>query len=396
MIILQPYENRILVPVPHLQWREPSLSQPRDALGNQNQTRFRVRARLHDGHIAWAGWFDDRDELDAFYWDLAQHIGCGGNAPNLHHFNDVWGDPELLPHLSFELATQVFYSGNNNYTQVNRPNDWDDTFNTARAVGPGGGGGIRTVASHSNVGGGGGGAFAQTANFTFPTRLYVFTESSVVTPTAPSGTNSAIDGETGSASALSTKNTGVVFPTDYIVCAGPGAGGKAEGRATSAVGGAGGTTAASVGALKRAGGRGGNGAVADDRRATGGGGAAGPDANGGNGTNQSGTGASKGGDGNGGNGGTGSAGGAEADGGDGSEFDPAHGTGGGGGGFQFTDTQSSPAAGNSGGKYGGGGGGVTRNGSGRATKSGNGGGSLIVLDYRPKTSGGFNMPNMGL
>src|SRR5689334_21016397 len=59
---------RILMPVRPHEWRTPSLAQPKDVFGRENCTRFCITARLHDGHIAWRGWFDDRDDADAFFY----------------------------------------------------------------------------------------------------------------------------------------------------------------------------------------------------------------------------------------------------------------------------------------------------------------------------------------
>jgi hypothetical protein len=69
MIIL-PDKNipraKFLMPVHSKEWRTPSLAQPKDVFGNENVTKFRINAKSNDGVVVWSGWFDDREDFDAF------------------------------------------------------------------------------------------------------------------------------------------------------------------------------------------------------------------------------------------------------------------------------------------------------------------------------------------
>ena len=66
MILLQ-NKPRVLLLARRQEWREPSQAVPLDQLGNPvAMTRFRIRARTHDGVVLWTGWFEDRAEVDAF------------------------------------------------------------------------------------------------------------------------------------------------------------------------------------------------------------------------------------------------------------------------------------------------------------------------------------------
>ena len=56
-------QEKFLIPVDRLDWIQPS--QRVAIFGIESQTRFRLTARTHDGHIVWRGWFDDRDDFDA-------------------------------------------------------------------------------------------------------------------------------------------------------------------------------------------------------------------------------------------------------------------------------------------------------------------------------------------
>ena len=63
MIIL-PERNiprgKLLLPMRPAEWRQPS--QRKAIFGIEDQTRFRLTARLNDGFIAWRGWFDSRED----------------------------------------------------------------------------------------------------------------------------------------------------------------------------------------------------------------------------------------------------------------------------------------------------------------------------------------------
>ena len=70
--------SKVLMP---MRLRDYAPSQRTCTFGIENQTRFRLTARLHDGHIAWKGYFDDRDDADAFLAALARHVACGEVIP---------------------------------------------------------------------------------------------------------------------------------------------------------------------------------------------------------------------------------------------------------------------------------------------------------------------------
>ena len=91
--------TRILMPVHDREWREPSLAQPKDQFGNQNQTRFILTARLSDGFVKWRGYFESRDDADAFLYSLV----CG----NLHYEKALWKLP--TPHWSPCIDEGVVY-----------------------------------------------------------------------------------------------------------------------------------------------------------------------------------------------------------------------------------------------------------------------------------------------
>jgi hypothetical protein len=57
-VIILPDKNiprsQLLLPVRKRDWNLPSRAQQKDAVGNEDQTRFRITARLHDGHMVKA------------------------------------------------------------------------------------------------------------------------------------------------------------------------------------------------------------------------------------------------------------------------------------------------------------------------------------------------------
>jgi len=160
MIIL-PDKNipraKFLIPLQDKEWKTPS--QRASLYSDENQTRFRLTAKTHDGVIMWRGWFDDRADADAFLYALA--------TGTLHIERELWRmptpawHPGIAEELSYEFATTVFLTttGSNTYSV---PSDWNSANNTVETVGAGAGGG---GGSGSNGGGGGaGGGYSKATN----------------------------------------------------------------------------------------------------------------------------------------------------------------------------------------------------------------------------------------
>jgi hypothetical protein len=371
MIILPAVRQpKVLLAVPKWQWRERSVAQWKDEFGRPGvQTRFRIRARLHDGHLVWEGWFDDRDDFDEFLWSLAR--GTLGWERELWRLPEPWY-PGLDPAVVYEFATQVTLSlPGSNQTHTSAL-DWNNSNNSVWCIG-GGASGESCIDDGSvtyDSLGGGAGAASGIANFNFATP-----GTSQATYRVAAGTSTATrtgDGVTG-ASVPSTHTwwNDTVYPgtgTDNTKCA-----------ARSPVSGSsqtGGTTAG-WGQTKYAGGNGGDPA---NGYAGGGGGAAGDLGAGSdgasassatNGTVSGGSGSSSG------NGNNGSS---------GSPFG-----GGGGGNSTGSGAGLTRNAGN-GGNYGAGGGG-SRIGSAATgnSKGGNGAQGIIVVTYEP-VGGAFPFP----
>lgn len=400
-MIYHRHTDKLLLPVRKDAWRAPSQAQYKDAAGNENQTRFRLTARLNDGHIVWRGWFDDRDDADAFLWALA--LGTVEQQPALWRLPVPNWQPDMYPGLSYDFATVTFLvsTGAGTYS---KPADWNNNNNSIECIGAGG----RALTSASGgyaTGGAGGGAYSKKNNVT----LSASTNYSVGAGSSTSGTagGDTFFGATTFASS---------------VCA---AKGGAVGASLNTKG-LGGAAASGIGDTKYSGGDGGTGAAAASYNTGGGGGGAGPNGNGGNGGNGfngvsggAGGGGGNGGGGNGangtstagGNGGTnnnatgagtgattnpgaggaGSNGGggggarAAANGGNGSagqEWDSTHGSGGGGGGSYYNSN-----TGGSSGLYGAG----TPGSVGSVTSAQ----GIVVVTYTPAVFAG-NMPMMGM
>lgn len=384
---------RFLLPVLDREWREPSQSIPRDEFGNlTRRTRFRVRAKTHDGVVLWVGWFNDRADFDAFLWTIAR-----GTLPQERALWSLplpmW--PGLPPGLIYDFATVVSLTGptgsNQTYTS---PTDWVNGNNSIQTLGAGGSGGCAETGSDliRIAAGGGGGAWNKIVNFAFATP-------GTTTATFEIGTGGAIANGS-SASGVTGGDTwfgGATLGASAVGSKG-GGGGGAGGNGTSE--GAGGVGASGVGTSSFNGGRGGapGTAGANTQRATGGGGAAGQDGAGANGVDSvADDTATNGGAGNAGSNGGGSAGagatsgGSSGSGGNGTNLG-SNGSGGGGGALK-TSTAASTAG--SGGNCGAGGGGIVRTVTGGTGGSGVGRQGLVVLIFAPITAG-FNMPMLGM
>lgn len=374
MIIL-PDKNipraKILMPVHDREWREPSLTQPKDQFGNQNRTRFILTARLSDGFVKWKGYFECRDDADAFLYSLV----CG----SLHYEKELWKLPTpywspcidegvVYDQLLVETIITAPTGSDQTYT---RPSDWNQFTNRVDTIGAGGGGARRNNTGQAGAGGAGGGAYSGSTGVVIgATASYrigaLGAGATTLNTSGGTGGDTWFNGTTVSGASVSAQG-GIASTTG------------------SSAGGAGGATTGN-GATKYAGGNGGGG-QSPNGAAGGGGGAAGPNAIGGFGIGAvSGTG------GNGGRG-DGTFGGAGATstaspGGAGTEWTTAGSGGGGKGG------SGSPSAGGAGGNYGaGGGGGGTSSGSSSAGGSGTGG--IIRITYTPEGIR-FNMPMLGM
>src|SRR5215472_3001634 len=146
---------KLLLPQRRLEWDQPS---QRVGFGIPDQTRFRLTAFLDDGAIRWRGWFDDREDADAFLFAMA----CG----SLHYERELWRlpnpwwHPDLGEGVHYDFATVTFLTsspGTNVSWPV--PSDYNSANNLAETVAGGGGGG-------SGTGGAGGGAYSAIANLT--------------------------------------------------------------------------------------------------------------------------------------------------------------------------------------------------------------------------------------
>ena len=247
MIIL-PEKNEIvtkyLMPVKNREWKQPS--QRKTIFGIEDQTRFRLRARLNDGFIKWTGWFDDRRDADAFLFALA--------TDTINYERSLWDLPsppwsnDIGENVTYEFATVSFLTSSpGSFQTYSVPSDFGTVSNSIEGIG-GGGDGAYTPA-------GGGGAYSKKNNV-------VLTRGSSVKYQV--GTNGGAQSGTSATYFRDNSNTNVMY---------------AEGGSTG--GNIGGSSTNGTGDVKYSGGTGGN----RGNNGGGGGGAAGPNGNGGNGGN---------------------------------------------------------------------------------------------------------------
>lgn len=404
---------KILIPLHSLEWRTPSHSQQKDFNGNENHTLFRVRARANDGGIVWTGWFEDRDDADAFIhsvitgnikrekylWSLCtpnwnpdisdlavyeihSQTYLSSNAGSIQEWNvpSDWCNPNMeappfimdMEYFAFSSSPTFFISG----TSDSVPVRWNNGSNAVEAIG--GGGSMINVNNliGCSTGGAGGGAYAKAVNITLTAGGSVSYQIGIAGGTTGSGTTP----------------TGNSFLKDgsTLVAAG---GASITGQVCGSNG-LGGTTANSVGNTKYKGGDGGTGrSTGGSSGGGGGGGAAGMNGAGVNG--QSRTGESTGGNGGAGDNGFGGAGGTGTTGsgnpgGNGTEWSASYGSGGGGSG-----AGAGVAPGSVGGNYGGAAGGPGNVGTfGPYNTAGKQG--LIVITYVPSLAAAFNSPINGI
>jgi len=380
MIIL-PDKNicptKFLMSVPKKEWMPSSQAIPKDQFGNDCvRIRFRVRARLNDGFVKWTGWFDDRNDMDAFLWAIAKGT--------LKHEKYLWDlclpnwNPDIGENLSYDFLTVNYLTGPpGSSLAYSRPVDWNSTNNVAYAIGGGGGGRRQATSGVAGAGGAGGGACSGTANINLV--------SSVTYQVGTAGIGGTTAATSGTAGGDTWFNAPVASPA--FASANPAA--KGGSGSTNATGAAGGVDTSGIGSARFSGGTGGNG-QGTNGAGGGGGGAAGQNAAGGNGTNGASGNGGNGGAGNGGIGGGGA--GATPDGGTGgagTNFGSPYGSGGGAGGGGSATT-----AGGVGGTYGGGGGGGRTTSTGSAA-GGNGTQGFIYIHYEPPTLRN-NIPMLGM
>lgn len=368
LILPQHHEYKVLLPQPRAEWRVPSAAQVKDCFGNENRRRFRIRARTSDGRPYWQGYFDDREDFDAFIWALI--------TGSLAVERELWrlptpqwpgiGDAPLV----YEFASQIVITSGTTQTS---PSDWTNVGNIIEGLGGGGSGGAN-VSNTSTIActGGGGSEYRAQRDF------------SVATPGTTAfnyviGTGGAA--KTVGAGAAGTDTT---FNVTALVAKAGGAGANGANPQNGGAGGTGGTGTAGNFNGGAGGASGAFGIVG-----TGGGGAGGSKGAGDPGvTATAGTTGTDGGNGNAGFGGalgTGasSTSGAPATGtagGNGVEQNGAQGSGGGGGGAACSSTGNT--TGGTGGNYGAGGGGSEHKGSAGSATSGAGGPGILWLTYR--------------
>lgn len=422
-------KGKFLLPQKKQDWDQPSERPSAKCI--PNQTRFRLTSYLDDGAISWRGWFDDREDADAFLWAMA--TGTLEQEPELWRLPSPGWYPGPIERYEFVTVTFLTNVASTVYVL---PGDWSGTH-SMEGIGAGswgGGGGVAPWAA------GGGGAYAKIQNLVFPDlavqayvqvpnigstyqpgqdALFNATSRSQAQTFGPTKAMCAAGGTVGTGGTVANSvgvtkydggNSGFAAGSDGY----PGWGGG-SGAGPGGAGHRGGTTSiAGFGGGGGSGGGGAGGGASTDGYAlgasyAGGTGGQGPDGTGGGApgsdalTDALGKGGTNGGGGGGGAGsnlyGNGS-GGFGATYGSGAPYgwDATHGPGGGGGGGGGTG-----GAGNNGGwggggaPYGGGGGG-NGYGTGGAQTSGSGAVGLIVVTYTPMVASraGFNMPMMGM
>lgn len=405
MIIL-PDKNecrtKILMPVPEKDWRTPSQFVYKDDFGNDViRVKFRVRARIHDGFLVWEGWFESRDDFDAFLFSIANDTLK--NEPGLWKLPNPQWHPDIGEVVTYDFAVLTYLTATSGTATYTSPKDWNNANNSVECIGGGGGGAAGNGTTTLHGCGGGGGAYSKITNF-------AFAAPGTTTATYSVGANSGVSvgsstGVAGSAGKPTWFNnaTNPGVGTNNTKCSGAAGSGGAIGTGSRS-GGAGGPTTTSWGQTKFAGGAGGNLTGASGYGASGGGGAGGPSGAGGAGVSSSATTAAV--QTNGGTADNGTVlGGATRtpsggvvqgnNGANGTEFNSTHGCGGGGAGAA-SSVSTDTGLGGYGGNYGGGGGATVITGTGTAS-SGRGRQGLIVIQYNPPIYlSTLNLPMLGL
>lgn len=377
----------ILPDVPRSDWRAPSLALPKDMFGRENRTRFRLTARLDDGAIRWRGWFDSRDDADAFLYALILHLdGVPMPRADWHLPSPMWS-PDLGEGLTYDFATVTFLVAPTGSNQTyNKPADFNDASNLIETIGGGASGGaVLTLSANSGAASGGAGAaYNRKANLTL---------GATATYQIAAGGASVTTGTTGTATRSDGNNGGDTWFNNATL-AGSSCGSKGGGKGFGKIGGvdaAASTHGASASGTGDSGFNGGDGGAVNAgvnlKGATGGAGAGGAVGAGNSSTASASnpgvaTAGASGDIGSGGSGSAASTTGTSSAGGNGTEWDGSHGSGGGSGGSLVSATN--PAVSGAGGNYGAGSGGAVRTTS--TTNSGTSGlagSGIIVITYTP-------------
>lgn len=392
---------RVLLPIPKKQWRTPSQAQQKNSLGHENQTRFRIRALTHDGASRWVGWFDDRDDADAFLWAVASgslpyerelwDLPVETWMPGYGYGNVGWR-PDLGDGLLYDFVTVVFVVSGSSWSV---PSDCSGVSGQSGefidTIGAGGSGGARRAGSPPVSGGGGGACSRVTSGVSLTPNGSV----TISIASSVAGITQSVSGATAGNVGPDTWFNGANLAASSVGAKGGGAG-VAPGSIVSSQA-LGGAAASGIGSTKNSGGN--SGATgAFTGAASGAGGAAGPNGAGVAGTdNVGGSSGTAGGAGNNNTsgGGAGSAGiqggGAQTSspGGAGTTYDATHGPGGGSGGASTISTGIATSG--AGGVYGAGSGGANGVTGG---VSGSAGPGLIVVSYAPATK--KYIPNLAM
>lgn len=379
--------GKLLMPLPKREWMPPSRAQKKTFCGDEDRTRFRLKAKAHDGYAVWVGWFENRNDADAFLFALV--------SGSLHCERELWRlpTPEWHPGIStdlvYEFVTQTILLTTGSNQTYTSPSDWNNASNQIECLGGGGSGGRMGSSTAGHPTGGGGAAYSLISNFTFASPGTTQATYRVAAQVGGQSGTTTVNGTDGEATWFNdTVNPG--SGSSNAKCSAAGGLGGTTGTG-SRNGGAGGAASASWGQTKYDGGRGGNLTGASGLGGSGGGGSAGPSGAGGNGVDSSSTstvqtaGGSA-------NNGTTAGGSATNNGSGGNEFATNRGCGSGGGGAAGTFSRD---AGN-GGNYGGGGGAA---GAGSTANSGAGMQGLIVIEYTPAATRSLannNLPMMGM
>lgn len=381
MQIYRPTIPKLLLPVPRTDWQAPSRAQPKDRFGHETRTLFRLRARLSDGHVRWTGWFDDRDDFDAFLWAVVlwRHEGVPVPRPLWDLPRPAW-HPDLDDGSVYAADTvQILTSSAGSNQTWSRPGDFNAAANSIEVLGGGGSGALGQATTY-NATGAGSGAWSSIVNFAAgSSETYQIGLGGVCAAISTTG-NQTSPGNDGGDSWFGD----AMFGTADVAAKG-GQKGNAAITSTTVNGGAGGLASAGIGSSKRDGSRGGNiNGTPSSRNATGGGGAPGPAGSGSNGGDLASPSGSSSAGGNSGDGAAGAGAATSADGSNGTVWQaaPARGPGGGGCGYRFTAGESGD--GSAGGNYGAGGGGAGKNGwSSGSAQAGSGTQGIIIVTYTP-------------
>ena len=376
--------TKVLMPVPRHEWMTPSYAQPKTVFGHENRTLFRLRARLSDGHVSWQGWFEDRDDADAFLYAIV--TGNLVNQPDIWRLPTPMWHPDFGVDVTFEFAVTSFLTTTGTANTYIVPSDWTSAQNRIHCIGGGASGVVvrETSAVARYAAGGGAGGYGSNENV-------ALTGGASITYGVGVGGASVTRGAT---NGISTGNAGgdTYFNAASYAAATFGARGGAVGAgnltSTNTAGGLGGV---GKGTFSFTGGNGGDITAAGIfAKATGGGGAAGPNGNGnaGGSTSSAANSSTSGGSGDAGLGGApGSVGGVSGS--PGTEISGGRGSGGGGAGNYSI---SGSATGGSGGAYGAAG---AASAASLTSRCGAGSQGIIILVYYPQIFS-FNLAMMGM